>query len=153
METNANFFRRKLSKMAENCDHNIDPWSPWPKSRMKIRPKWRLIKWPPGSSTRPSTPWWSSGNKKIRHWTHSSCERSKLFLTTCHPIPWRDSISRPIAPVYSVAGGDDTTRPRRQGLQAVFTWLEISSIFYLSLSFAKPGVKVFPKVLSTTLHT
>jgi hypothetical protein len=21
----ANFFRRKLSKMAENCDHNIDP--------------------------------------------------------------------------------------------------------------------------------
>jgi hypothetical protein len=24
---NANFFRRKLSKIAENCDHNIDPWS------------------------------------------------------------------------------------------------------------------------------
>jgi hypothetical protein len=25
------FFRRKLSKIAENCDHNIDPWtwSPW----------------------------------------------------------------------------------------------------------------------------
>jgi hypothetical protein len=21
------FFRRKLSKFAENCDHNIDPWS------------------------------------------------------------------------------------------------------------------------------
>jgi hypothetical protein len=21
------FFRRKLSKIAENCDHNIDPWS------------------------------------------------------------------------------------------------------------------------------
>jgi hypothetical protein len=20
------FFRRKLSKIAENCDHNIDPW-------------------------------------------------------------------------------------------------------------------------------
>jgi hypothetical protein len=22
------FFRQKLSKIAENCDHNIDPWSP-----------------------------------------------------------------------------------------------------------------------------
>jgi hypothetical protein len=21
------FFRRKLAKIAENCDHNIDPWS------------------------------------------------------------------------------------------------------------------------------
>jgi hypothetical protein len=25
-EKNANFFRRKLSKIAENCDHNIGPW-------------------------------------------------------------------------------------------------------------------------------
>jgi hypothetical protein len=24
-EKNANFVRRKLSKIAENCDHNIDP--------------------------------------------------------------------------------------------------------------------------------
>jgi hypothetical protein len=24
-EKNANFFRQKLSKIAENCDHNIDP--------------------------------------------------------------------------------------------------------------------------------
>jgi hypothetical protein len=24
-EKNANFFRPKLSKIAENCDHNIDP--------------------------------------------------------------------------------------------------------------------------------
>jgi hypothetical protein len=24
-EKNANFFRRKLAKIAENCDHNIDP--------------------------------------------------------------------------------------------------------------------------------
>jgi hypothetical protein len=22
-------FRRKFTKIAENCDHNIDPWSPW----------------------------------------------------------------------------------------------------------------------------
>jgi hypothetical protein len=26
-EKNANFFRRKLLKIAENCDHNIDPWA------------------------------------------------------------------------------------------------------------------------------
>jgi hypothetical protein len=26
------FFRRKLSKIAENCDHNIDPWSTWPEN-------------------------------------------------------------------------------------------------------------------------
>jgi hypothetical protein len=31
----------------------------------------------------------------------------------------RGSISRPIAPVYSVAGGDDTTRPRHQGMSFV----------------------------------
>jgi hypothetical protein len=24
---NANFFRRKLAKIAENCDANIDPWN------------------------------------------------------------------------------------------------------------------------------
>jgi hypothetical protein len=22
-------FRQKLAKIAENCDHNIDPWSLW----------------------------------------------------------------------------------------------------------------------------
>jgi hypothetical protein len=32
-------------------------------------------------------------------------------------LPWRDSISRPIAPISSVACGDDTTRPRRQGIE------------------------------------
>jgi hypothetical protein len=32
-----------------------------------------------------------------------------------HPMPWRDSISQPIAPVSLVSGGDDITRPRRQG--------------------------------------
>jgi hypothetical protein len=26
IEKNANFFRRKLAKFAENCDHSIDPW-------------------------------------------------------------------------------------------------------------------------------
>jgi hypothetical protein len=25
-EKSANFFRQKLAKIAENCDHNIDPW-------------------------------------------------------------------------------------------------------------------------------
>jgi hypothetical protein len=36
-----------------------------------------------------------------------------------HPIPWRGSISRPIAPVSLVTGGDDTTEPRSSFLQAV----------------------------------
>jgi hypothetical protein len=49
---NIGFFRQKLSKIAKNCDHNIDPW--------------------------------------------------------------QDSISRPIAPISSVAGGDDTTPPARK---------------------------------------
>jgi hypothetical protein len=26
-EKSANFFRQKMSKIAENYDHNIDPWS------------------------------------------------------------------------------------------------------------------------------
>jgi hypothetical protein len=26
-EKNANFFRKKLAKIAEKCDHDIDPWS------------------------------------------------------------------------------------------------------------------------------
>jgi hypothetical protein len=58
---NRQFFRRKLSKIAENCDHNIDP---------------RLTQ--------------------------------VILLKRYHPIPWQDSISRPKAPVSSVAGRDDT---------------------------------------------
>jgi hypothetical protein len=33
-----------------------------------------------------------------------------------HPVLWRDSISRPIAPVSSVAGGVGITRLLRQGV-------------------------------------
>jgi hypothetical protein len=41
---------------------------------------------------------------------------SQIYSDECdsflnfHPIPWRDSIPRPIDPVSSVAGRDDTTR-------------------------------------------
>jgi hypothetical protein len=34
-----------------------------------------------------------------------------LNVYSYHPIPWLYSISRPIAPVSSVAGVGDTTRP------------------------------------------
>jgi hypothetical protein len=34
---------------------------------------------------------------------------------------WRDSKSRPIAPVSSMAGGNDTPRPRRQGNIEIIT--------------------------------
>jgi hypothetical protein len=55
-------------------------------------------------------------------WT-ASWARNLLTLFTENPffnksyllIPWRDSISRPIALVSSVAGADGTSRPRRQG--------------------------------------
>jgi hypothetical protein len=35
-EKNANFFRRKLAKIAENCDHNIDPWTTTSSKRLNI---------------------------------------------------------------------------------------------------------------------
>jgi hypothetical protein len=41
-----------------------------------------------------------------------------FFLKSYHLTPWRDSISRPIA--LLVAGGVDTTRPRRQGIKLHF---------------------------------
>jgi hypothetical protein len=34
-DKNASFFRWKLSKIAENCDHNIDPWCVGEKYRPK----------------------------------------------------------------------------------------------------------------------
>jgi hypothetical protein len=34
------FFRRKLPKIAENCDHNIDPWSiSWLTMKLERWPK------------------------------------------------------------------------------------------------------------------
>jgi hypothetical protein len=47
------------------------------------------------------------------------------MLGIFYPLPWRDSISRPIAPVTFVAGGDDITRPRRQGKHryTLCTWV------------------------------
>jgi hypothetical protein len=39
---------------------------------------------------------------------------SSNIYQSYHPIPWPDSISRPIAPISLVAGGDVTTRLCRQ---------------------------------------
>jgi hypothetical protein len=50
---------------------------------------------------------------KVGKWPDDTNYDYFLFKRYSHPIPWRDSISRPIAPVSSVAGGDDTTWPRR----------------------------------------
>jgi hypothetical protein len=36
------FFRRKLAKNAENCDHNIDPWSPCSRQGSGLSPKFGL---------------------------------------------------------------------------------------------------------------
>jgi hypothetical protein len=47
--------------------------------------------------------------------------KTSFFKKNYHQISWRDSISRPITPASSVAGGDDTTRPRRPpGQSAVY---------------------------------
>jgi hypothetical protein len=40
----------------------------------------------------------------------------KIFFESYHITPWQGSISRPIVPVSLMAGGDDTTRPRRRGI-------------------------------------
>jgi hypothetical protein len=40
----------------------------------------------------------------------------KLHFLLKQPILWRDSISRPLALTCLVAGGDDSTRPCRQGM-------------------------------------
>jgi hypothetical protein len=41
------------------------------------------------------------------------CE-NQVFFKTQNPIPWRESISRPVALISSATGGDITTRPRRR---------------------------------------
>jgi hypothetical protein len=47
-----------------------------------------------------------------------------LFLIKKLPsyrrVPWRVSISRPIASISSVAGGDVTTKPRRRAPETLF---------------------------------
>jgi hypothetical protein len=50
------------------------------------------------------------------------------YIKGYHLIYRRDSISRPIAPVSSVVGGDDTTRPRRQGLVQGIYFKEVNKV-------------------------
>jgi hypothetical protein len=50
-----------------------------------------------------------------------------LFVKSFHPTPWRDSISRPIAPITSVAGGETNgTTPRAAGAKGG-EWLYFSA--------------------------
>jgi hypothetical protein len=48
------------------------------------------------------------GSEQANDFTEcNSCNKRFLFFKKSdHPIPWRNSISRPIASVSSVAGGD-----------------------------------------------
>jgi hypothetical protein len=43
--------------------------------------------------------------------------KNNFFLKKLPPymVPWRKSISRPISPISSMACGEDTTRPCREG--------------------------------------
>jgi hypothetical protein len=67
-EKNANFFRRKLSKIAENCDHNIDP-----RHREKVAPKFAPL------------PFFSNVEQKAQKSLY-------IFLLFTLPILSRDSI-------------------------------------------------------------
>jgi hypothetical protein len=68
--------------------------------------------WPPTDRRTPSTSRPAPSGGKI---TYVHMMQSFFRFKNYHPVPWRDSISRPIAPVSSVAGGDYTSRPHRQG--------------------------------------
>jgi hypothetical protein len=62
-----------------------------------------------------------------------------VFFIIYHPTLWRDSISRPIDPVSSVAVGDDTTIPRRQGkgIRSFSATLQACKSFVESPSFQR----------------
>jgi hypothetical protein len=62
------------------------------------------------------TPVWKSHIRYYKQKLDRFLQKNKFLsikATTLH-IPWRDSISRLIAPVSSEKGGDNTIRPRRQ---------------------------------------
>jgi hypothetical protein len=44
----------------------------------------------------------------------------KTFFINYHPLPWRDSISRPIALIYWVAVGDITLYPAARAKENIF---------------------------------
>jgi hypothetical protein len=57
------------------------------------------------------------GDAGPRTQSHLVQHSSKSVFFSCkkfRPTSWRDSVSRPVAPITSVTGGDDTTRPRHQ---------------------------------------
>jgi hypothetical protein len=96
------FFRRKLSKIAENCDDNIDPCI---QLKMNLTAKTLL---------------WRGDELESRG-------GSSFFKTTSlHPGGIR-SHDPYVAPVSSVAGGDDATRLRRQGSGSFLTKTPSSS--------------------------
>jgi hypothetical protein len=75
-----------------------------------------------------------------------------IKLLNYHPIPWRDSISRPITPVSSVAGGDDPTRPHQ------LFWCYICNTRFYSIivrcmykSLQLEGIGIYGKHLSENL--
>jgi hypothetical protein len=47
-----------------------------------------------------------------------------IIIKSYRPIPRRDSISRPIAPVTSEEGGDDTSRPSCQGKMQAYLYFK-----------------------------
>jgi hypothetical protein len=104
-----------------------------------------------GTKSRNSPAW----HPNIRHETFvlkgDLCFLLKAaYHTLC--ISWRDSISWPIAPVSSVAGGDDTTRPSRQG-RWTFVWHLRSSLWVQGSFDIHRYIHMYLGIERYTLHT
>jgi hypothetical protein len=75
----------------------------------------------------------------------------QIFLfenKNCHPIRWRDSISRPMAPVSPVAGGDDTTRPGSHGTLNISLKRDHWFVKHAFVTCAKLTTSACPKACS-----
>jgi hypothetical protein len=68
------------------------------------------------------------------------------------PIPWRDSISRPIAPVSSVECGDDTTRPRRHGNDRIWNFTQLFNVMCTATAALKKIETILSELITQTMQ-
>jgi hypothetical protein len=73
-------------------------------------------------------------------------------LKNYQPIPWRDSISRPIAPVSSVECGDDTTRPRRHGNDRIWNFTQLFNVMCTATAALKKIETILSELITQTMQ-
>jgi hypothetical protein len=100
----------------------------WPNSAFNKGPSVFLLKWKISSIQFFATQTIIVNIKKHKNqvnimYVFSCTEYLTVLSKSHHPMHWRDSISRLIAQVSSVAGGDEATSPRRQGIIRPFYYL------------------------------